>query len=439
MSFKNLAQHSFGPLITVASCTALLVPHLISSSTHTLLSLTALALGLLLTASDALSTVRRKSEAFVLWMLREKLSCLVLDNFLRSMFSAESSILGYLLAAFIGTAGMYNLPLNESQRVRIFRHALGLRNEEDAGNILLSTGGFVELVPDFWRKVFKLDQNIEGVGGGNEEGKDEAKAFEAHGCTDTRVHINDMSWDVDVDTRSTVGSTSDILNESAHYVRGDDSSGVALPQTATGIIYPEINPLSEGYLSSAVLCRGKEGSSNESNDAEISESRGSEDVLRSIFFELIADIGHQMFSHVDENAVRKVGISAAAMLCVQLRASKMSRCVFSGFLHGCTTMGLVGSAIAAMIVLATKRHLLLTGTPANVTRRTTSYNQGHFLDATLCSRRFFRNMHFLPITAFRVRSILLKNKPLFYRMQALVAFYVLFRFGRERRRERSRY
>mmetsp|Transcript_28361 Transcript_28361/g.41202 ORF Transcript_28361/g.41202 Transcript_28361/m.41202 type:complete len:390 (-) Transcript_28361:815-1984(-) len=151
-------------------------------SVTSLVAIGTLLVGVILTSWETISFLHKETIS-VCHIIREKINTIVLDDVLRAIFSVDSEglVMG-VISSFVGTAGMYALPLNVEQRVRITQSCLDCclepssldggggggdvsRNESamkiDAGLILTKPGGFLSLLPTDWRTVLwtSLDES----------------------------------------------------------------------------------------------------------------------------------------------------------------------------------------------------------------------------------------------------------------------------------------
>uniref|UniRef100_A0A7S4RLZ3 Uncharacterized protein n=1 Tax=Ditylum brightwellii TaxID=49249 RepID=A0A7S4RLZ3_9STRA len=358
-----------------------LVIFLKQMSVTSLVAIGTLLVGVILTSWETISFLHKETIS-VCHIIREKINTIVLDDVLRAIFSVDSEglVMG-VISSFVGTAGMYALPLNAEQRVRITQSCLDCclepssfdggggggdvsRNESvmkiDAGLILTKPGGFLSLLPTDWRTVLwtSLDESDtsekDDVAAESEalllmdNQHDKKRATERidnenlPNENDNILMAQDMVWD-DTDDDGDTDTTLNTADDSGISTNASPSSTYSSNKSS--------NPLSisrDQNVSSIVpntprtMPNMTNNDSNNTNDPFF--------IAASIIQEVFADKVDFFFSKIDRRLVGAAGSTAVVALLSHLRYSRAARQTMAGLIHGSIALGLASTAAGCGVI-----------------------------------------------------------------------------------------
>ena len=157
-----------GPAVLFVATSYLLFTLLLQTSKETQLCLLAIGLGTLLTVCDWAAHIQQSVLALQQRLQKElhsRANAVVLDDVLRSIFAPDTGWIATICGTWIGTAGMYALPLDAEQRVRLFGSGLAeVDGTLDAREVLLRPGGLLRLLPDGWSGENSVGDSDDSVG-----------------------------------------------------------------------------------------------------------------------------------------------------------------------------------------------------------------------------------------------------------------------------------
>ncbi len=133
-----------GPVLVVAVALSLLLPYIQEYCTpYVLLHLAIASLGFLCMCRD-LSTVLESTARTGLNLALDKI---VLDDILRGIYDPITGLYACCVGTYVGASSMYGLGMNEGQRTELIQSSLGLKDEQQAHDVLLEPGGCKRLFP----------------------------------------------------------------------------------------------------------------------------------------------------------------------------------------------------------------------------------------------------------------------------------------------------
>jgi len=412
-----------GPVVLILSLWSLVLPALLNSSLRTQLSVLALLLGTLLTVLDCAAVVQEHLQALKR-RIRERVGSVVLDDVLRSVFAPDNGWLAVLVGTWVGTAGMYALPLDEEQRVRLFGSGLaGVDPTADPEEVLLRPGGLMTLIPDGWRGD---DGNVKDASEDSVSTKIGVDRVVPVASVD-----RDMRWDQDNDADcATVDVTEDSdSSQHAHtFVNDDDAEPVlghpqteGSPRPSTSTTSRTIQPEDPATAAAAVIS------------------------------ELIGRLLDRSLQSMDGRSIQKVGIASALALTLQLRRSASARSALWGALQGTAALGLAGTAVGAVALLEAKERRRRTRNCSAVPRPSDASQNNRTFDPVTSpptsgtddvptlgvifnhGRNWLQSLVMSAISPAFVRRIV-EDEQFRRRVQGAVAVLLLFYFRRRRRR-----
>jgi len=128
----------------VAVVVSLLLPYIQEYCTpYVLLHLAIASLGFLCMCRD-LSTVLESTARTGLNLALDKI---VVDDILRGIYDPITGLYACCVGTYFGASSMYGLGMNEGQRTELVQSSLGLKDEQQAHDVLLEPGGCKRLFP----------------------------------------------------------------------------------------------------------------------------------------------------------------------------------------------------------------------------------------------------------------------------------------------------
>ena len=317
-----------GPLVLFVALSYLVFPVLLNTSKETQLGLLALGLGALLTALDWAAHVHQSAVAFQRRLQRElhaRANAVVLDDVLRSIFAPGTGWIATLLGCWVGTAGMYALPLDEEQRVRLFGSGLAeVDGALDAREVLLRPGGLLRLLPEGWGGDSPKGSSKKNVGDDGEQNNNNHASVPI--AVDASVDSLEMEKEDDSATADATEGSSDSSASSAPHAHRPLHHDVDAP-----------------HRRSAPPTRVSQ------------QQQDPATVAASVLSELMGKMLDRSLASVDRGTVQTVGMASALTLALQLRRSPRARSAVWTMAQGAAALGLAGTAAGALALSEAKR------------------------------------------------------------------------------------
>lgn len=417
-----------GPVVLILSLWSLVLPALLNSSLRTQLSVLALFLGTILTVLDCAAVVQDHLHTLKRRM-RERVGSVVLDDVLRSVFAPDNGWLAVLVGTWVGTAGMYALPLDEEQRVRLFGSGLaGVDPTADPEEVLLRPGGLMRLLPDGWRgddgnvKDLSEDSVSTKIGIDNDD----------NGDVPIASVDRDMRWDQDNDADCATVDVTEDSDSSQHaptFVNDDDAEPV--------LGHPQTERLPRPSISTSRTIQPEDPAT----------------AAAAVISELIGRLFDRSLQSMDGRSIQKVGIASALALTLQLRRSASARATLWAALQGTAALGLAGTAVGAVALLETRERRRRTRScsavprPSDASQSNSTFDPGASpptsgtddVDSPTLGviinhgRNWFQSFVMSAKSPAFVRRIV-EDEQFRRRVQGAVAVLILFYFRRRRRR-----
>ena len=334
-----------GPVVLFVALSYLVFPALLKTSKETQLGLLALGLGTLLTALDWAAHIHQSAVAFQRRLQKElhaRANAVVLDDVLRTVFAPGTGWIATLLGCWVGTAGMYALPLDEEQRVRLFGSGLAeVDGALDAREVLLRPGGLLRLLPEGWGADSQKGGSKKNVRDDGEQNNNHASVPIA---VDASVDRN-ARWEDEPEPVGTMddslemeeeddSATADALTEGS-----SDSSASSAPHAHRPLHHDVDAPHRRSAPSTGV--------SQQQQDPAT--------VAASVLSELVGKMLDRSLASVDRGTVQTVGMASALTLALQLRRSPRARSAVWTMAQGAAALGLAGTAAGALTLSEAKR------------------------------------------------------------------------------------
>eukprot|EP00957_Ditylum_brightwellii_P150400 11453049-Ditylum_brightwellii.AAC.1 len=256
-----------------------------------------------------------------------------------------------VISSFVGTAGMYALPLNVEQRVRITQSCLDCclepssldggggggdvsRNESamkiDAGLILTKPGGFLSLLPTDWRTVLwtSLDESD------TSEKDDVATESEALLLMDNQ-HDKKRAMDR-IDDENLPNENDNILM--AQDMVWDDTDDDGDTDTT-------LNTADDSGISTNASPSSTSSSNKSSNTLSISRDQNVSSIVPNTPRTM-----PNMTNNDNRRFVGAAGSTAVVALLTHLRYSRAVRQTVAGLIHGSIALGLASTAAGCGVI-----------------------------------------------------------------------------------------
>ena len=331
-----------GPAVLFVAASYLLFTLLLQTSKETQLCLLAIGLGTLLTVCDWAAHIQQ-SVLVLQQRLRKELhnraNAVVLDDVLRSIFAPDTGWIATICGTWIGTAGMYALPLDAEQRVRLFGSGLAeVDGTLDAREVLLRPGGLLRLLPDGWR-------------GGNSIG-DSDSVGEGGKSKSDRVPITvgsverSIRWE---DEPQPVGTMDDSMEEEDDSATADatDEGSDSSASSAHPPLHHDADTARRSASAPPRIPRPPTIRQQQQQDPAT--------VAASVLSELLGKMLDRSLASVEQSTVQTVGMASALTLALQLRRSPRARSALWTMAQGAAALGLAGTAVGALAISEAKR------------------------------------------------------------------------------------
>jgi hypothetical protein len=316
-----------GPLLMATVVAALTLPYILELSPRTLACVALFATGLSITLADTIAlaetTLKTKTCSF--------LNNIVLNDVLKSWFDPETGWVACWTAFFVGNATMYTLPMTDDQRIRLVQSSLGIRDVQEAKNILTSPGGFQVMLPE----------NIQQWLHGNETTKDEEDG-------------NEKDCDQSNQTQETEQSSETEMRNATH----GDNDQYSDEQVPFKLDSKRDAPASRGVKTRA-------GKNNALPPPSIVHNSSPPcthppqyplDVMGSILKEMASDFIKRTCSSMSDSTIQRLAVTASVAFCMQMYKSPRSRRIVTGAIEGSAAFTFASVAVGAITALVTKAH-----------------------------------------------------------------------------------
>lgn len=316
-----------GPLLMATVVAALTIPYMLELSPRTLACVALFATGLWITLLDTIAlaktTLKTKACSF--------LNNIVLNDVLKSWFDPETGWVACWTAFFVGNATMFTLPMTDDQRIRLVQSSLGIRDVQEAKNILTSPGGFQVMLPE----------NIQQWLHKNETAKEE----EEDG--------NEKDCDQSNQTQETEQSSETEMRNATH----DDDDEYSVKQVPFKLDSKRGAPASRGVKTRA----GKNKALPPPPSIVHNPSQPCThppqyplDVMGSILKEMASDFIKRTCSSMSDSTIQRLAVTASVAFCLQMYKSPRSRRIVTGAIEGSAAFTFAGVAVGAITALVTK-------------------------------------------------------------------------------------
>ena len=335
-----------GPAVIFVAVSYLLFPLLLNTSKQTQLCLLALGLGALLTVLDWAAHFQQSFRTLRQHLRRElhgRANALVLDDVLRSIFAPDTGWIATVVGTWVGTAGMYALPLDAEQRVRLFGSGLAeMDGTLDAREVLLRPGGLLRLLPNGWggedSKSQQKRSNNTPVG---DVGKNNERVPVAVASVERNVR-----WE---DEPEPVGTMDDSMEDDSATADATDEGSDSSASSA----HPPLHHDAEVSSAGATL-RSVPSPRNE-RPPTAQQRQDPATVAASVLSELLGEMLDRSLASVDRSTVQAVGMASTLTLALQLRRSPRARSALWTMTQGAAALGLAGTAVGALAISEAKR------------------------------------------------------------------------------------
>ena len=333
-----------GPAVLFAAVSYLLFSLLLKTSKETQLCLLALGLGSLLTVLDWAAHIQQ-SVLVLQQRLQEELhsraNAVVLDDVLRTIFAPDTGWIATICGTWIGTAGMYALPLDAEQRVRLFGSGLAeVDGTLDAREVLLRPGGLLRLLPERWSDGNSTVDSDSGGEGGKSKSDRVPIAVASVGRS--------VRWE---DEPEPVGTMDDSMEEEDDSVTAD-----ATDEASDSSASSNHSPL---HHDDADITRRSASAPpripRPSTTRQQQQQQDPATVAASVLSELLGKMLDRSLASVDQSTVQTVGMASALTLALQLRRSPRARSALWTMAQGAAALGLAGTAVGALAISEAKR------------------------------------------------------------------------------------
>ena len=333
-----------GPAVLFVAASYLLFTLLLQTSKETQLCLLAIGLGTLLTVCDWAAHIQQSVLVLQQRLQKElhnRANAVVLDDVLRSIFAPDTGWIATICGTWIGTAGMYALPLDAEQRVRLFGSGLAeVDGTLDAREVLLRPGGLLRLLPDGWR-------------GGNSIG-DSDSVGEGGKSKSDRVPITVGSVERSVrweDEPQPVGTMDDSMEEEDDSATADatDEGSDSSASSAHPPLHHDADTARRSASAPPRIPRPPTIRQQQKQQQDPAT------VAASVLSELLGKMLDRSLASVDQTTVQTVGVASALTLALQLRRSPRARSALWTMAQGAAALGLAGTAVGALAISEAKR------------------------------------------------------------------------------------
>jgi len=303
--------------------------------------------------------------------MKEKINTIVLDDVLHSIFRVDpDGLIVGAMSTVVGTAGMYALPLNLEQRLRLAQSCWDYSFPPaslDAEVILTKPGGFLSALPENWRLSLQATHPSEQENGAADDyesllllenegdkkrtapGREEDQNLNQDNGV---IMVRDMTWD-DAEGEGDTDSTSSTT-----------AANTTTDYSGSSIITPSRqSPSSLGRSSSTIV---RMASQRNSRSASIMTNSRNNNyhadndpfvVMTAVMQEILAEKLKFVLSRIDRRLVNSAGSTAIAALLLHLKFSRSARQTMSRFIHGSIALSLASTAAGCGIMsLAVSMH-----------------------------------------------------------------------------------
>lgn len=337
-----------GPLLLSAVFFPLFARYLLLLRFETVVSLGLLGLGLVLTCHDVIQLLEIKVRDFI----HRSIDTVVLDDVMKSLLDPQSGMLPCLMAAMLGNATMYALPLSTAQRVRLVQSCLELPDEDIATHILTAPGGIRQLFPQSVRQWLQSSK---------------------FGCdlpiTQSPVGLQSSSTAGCEDRDGDVSSSSTSSSQAMDHLEMEYSNDARAPTAAA------LNLTPATHAQRRHTEQRREQTSIPSKHSRTPPSAlPPEDpsvVMGTILKELSSSIISRLTQGIPDAWLQGASAAGAMALCLQLRSSPRTRRIILGVLEGTTAIGFASVALGALAALVAKHTVIRANPTAEVRIPTT--------------------------------------------------------------------
>lgn len=330
-----------GPAVLFVAASYLLFTLLLQTSKETQLCLLAIGLGTLLTVLDWAAQIQQSVHVFQRRLQKEldgRANAVVLDDVLRSIFAPDTGWIATICGTWIGTAGMYALPLDAEQRVRLFGSGLAeVDGTLDAREVLLRPGGLLRLLPDGWRGGNSIGES-DSVGEGGKSKSDQVPIAVASMERSVR-------WE---DEPQPVGTMDDSMEEEEDSATADATDEGS--DSSASSAHPPLHLNADTTRRSAPPTRIPGPSTTRQQQQEDPAT-----VAASVLSELLGKMLDRSLASVDQTTAQTVGMASALTLALQIRRSPRARSALWTMAQGAAALGLAGTAVGALAISEAKR------------------------------------------------------------------------------------
>lgn len=303
-----------GPVLVSAVGLSFLIPFVLQLSTNTQIHLAVAALGVLCFCCD----VWTYAESQIKSAFKIYLDAFVLDDFLRAIYDPEYGLVAMFVGGFMGASTMYGLHLSAEQKTRLIQASLCI-NYDQANSLLMEPGGCKTFLPPAIQSWLQEKQQLKiEYNGDNEEASDASS--EPYEENSPRVASSEEKY---------VAETPD-----AHTEEGETSPTSAKQKfsfQSQPMLENPTDPLSEMFS-----------------------------ILRGLAFEQIKPY----IQSIPDSLVESVGVSAIALLGLQIVGRRRRRSSFGSICSGLVLSGVATGAISAVVA----KQMLLYNSEASLQR-----------------------------------------------------------------------
>ena len=335
-----------GPAVLFVATSYLLFTLLLQTSKETQLCLLAIGLGTLLTVCDWAAHIQQSVLALQQRLRKElhsRANAVVLDDVLRSIFAPDTGWIATICGTWIGTAGMYALPLDAEQRVRLFGSGLAeVDGTLDAREVLLRPGGLLRLLPDGWS-------------GGNSVGDSDDSVGERGESKSDRVPIavasvgQNVRWEDEPQPVGTMDDSMEGEDDSDTADATDEGSDSSSASSAHPPLHHHDADITRRSAPPTRIPRPTTTTQQQQQQQDPAT------VAASVLSELLGKMLDRSLASVDQTTVQTVGVASALTLALQLRRSPRARSALWTMAQGAAALGLAGTAVGALAISEAKR------------------------------------------------------------------------------------
>eukprot|EP00555_Chaetoceros_dichaeta_P003881 CAMPEP_0198248992 /NCGR_PEP_ID=MMETSP1447-20131203/633_1 /TAXON_ID=420782 /ORGANISM="Chaetoceros dichaeta, Strain CCMP1751" /LENGTH=401 /DNA_ID=CAMNT_0043933515 /DNA_START=29 /DNA_END=1237 /DNA_ORIENTATION=- len=314
-----------GPSLIIICSLFLILPILLQVTPQTLIAISGLLLGCLITLNDVSHPIRRGLQS-IQEMAHSAAMKVVLDEILFAFVSMCGGMCGGV--AVLGS--MYSTPfLTAEHRVKFIQSMLP--SGGDARSILLSPGGLWSVIPKDWVQRFSIGGggDSDGDSGGGKRGYDARTddtppplERESHG--ETLMLRDDMTWDDCTEDNTTADP--DMIEQVVINDACCDPPTVTIDESISTEIDTNVQDPVECCL--------------------------------QIGREILSDMGTSVFNEFNERYLRTIGLSSVLGLMIQMRFSGAARKSASHIIQGSLTLTLATLAVGTLSTIELKRCMM---------------------------------------------------------------------------------